>query len=285
MQAASLAAAGAVAGVSLVPQDAEVRWAFLSDTHLPASDDVAEPPAGLYGYDPHGNVRRVVEEISRYGPDGVVLCGDLARQEGLIQDYEKLHGMLDPLAARTPVHLILGNHDDRSNFRRAFRREAEHKMDLGNRLAEVVQAGPVRLVLLDSLLVTNIVPGFLGKDQRAWLQRALAEDTGQPTLVVVHHTLGDGDYDLLDTDRLLRLLVPNHSVKAVIFGHSHQFSHTAADGLHFINLPAVGYAFDADAPLGWLEASLGAASGRFRLHAVGGNMRGDGEAFTLGWRE
>ena len=43
-----------------------------------------------------------------------------------------------------------------------------------------VDAGPVRFLILDSLMLTNETPGLLGKAQRTWLENHLRTPTTDP---------------------------------------------------------------------------------------------------------
>ena len=68
------------------------------------------------------------------------------------------------------------------------------------------------------------LPDYLGKAQRQWLADFLAGSDDRPTVLFVHHTLGDGDGDLLDINRLYRLVRPHRKVKAIFYGHSHEYA-------------------------------------------------------------
>jgi hypothetical protein len=106
----------------------------------------------------------------------------------------------------------------------------------------------------------------------------------KPTLLFFHHTLNDGDGDLLDAPRLFDIIRPARAVKALVFGHSHVYRFAEQDGIHLINLPASGYNFNDQQPVGWMDAHLRADGGEFRLHAVAGNTALDGRTTTLHWR-
>src|SRR5206468_5857710 len=88
----------------------------------------------------------------------------------------------------------------------------------------VIERPSMRLIVLDSLFYVNKAAGLLGKAQRDWLDRYLEASDDQPTVIFVHHTLGDGDGDLLDVERLFRLTRPHKTVKAIIYGHSHKYA-------------------------------------------------------------
>ena len=147
-----------------------------------------------------------------------------------------------------------------------------------------IDAGPVRLIVMDSLLYTNKVAGLLGRSQRQWLSEYLNTHNDKPAILFFHHPLSDSDGDLLDTDRLLDIIKPVPAVKAIVFGHSHVYNFSEVEGIHLINLPASGYNFSDDQPVGWVEAKLSAQGGEFVLHAVGGNTAIDGQTTNVAWR-
>ena len=68
--------------------------------------------------------------------------------------------------------------------------------------------------------------------------------------------MDDGDSSLLDVLWLFRILKPHRMVKAVLYGHSHAYKFQQEDGIHLVNLPAAGYNFDHQQPVGWVEATL-----------------------------
>ena len=73
-------------------------------------------------------------------------------------------------------------------------------------------------------------------------------------------------------------------VKAVVYGHSHVYAFSEYKGIHQINLPATGYNFSDNDPVGWVEARLTAHGGEFVLHATAGNKDKDGTITKLAWR-
>jgi 3',5'-cyclic AMP phosphodiesterase CpdA len=180
--------------------------------------------------------------------------------------------------------MTLGNHDDRVNLLAAFTEHPGEPQDVGNKHVTVVEDGPVRFILLDSLFQVNLTPGFLGRAQRRWLDGYLAAASEMPTIVFVHHTLDDSDSALLDADRMLRMLSGHSMVKAVFYGHSHVHNYDTLDGMHLVNQPAVSYSFAEDQPLGWLETTFRADGADLKLHAIGGNTEADGVTRSLRWR-
>lgn len=271
-----------LAPLGLVMSRAAVQsqhWALLSDTHIPAN-----PEDAYRGFKPVENLKKVVPEVVAAKPEGALICGDLARLEGLKPDYELLQSLVAPVTEKMPLAMILGNHDDRRNFLGSFGGAQAGKQSVQGKHVVVVDGPVVRFVMLDSLLQANITPGQLGKTQRNWLNEYLKTSSDKPTLVVVHHTLDDGDGSLVDFERLFEIVKRHKKVKAILYGHSHVYRYDVNDGIHLINLPAIGYNFADAQPVGWVDSILTPHGGEFTLHAFGGNREKDGKTVSLKWR-
>jgi 3',5'-cyclic AMP phosphodiesterase CpdA len=251
------------------------RWALLSDTHIPT-----DPENHYRGFYPYRNLQEVTAQIADNLPDGVVIIGDLARLKGQTKAYENLRTLLTPVARR-PVYLGLGNHDDRDDFFQTFGRSGDGSGAVADKHVIAAQTGPVRMIVLDSLLYVNGLMGRLGELQRTWLQTALQTWDDKPTILFVHHPPTG---ELLDTRRLLRIIKPQSKIKAVICGHLHKYDYAQVAGIHLINLPATAFPVVGHPPVGWVEAKLTRCSGEFTLHAIGGNRKLDGQTHTLSWR-
>jgi 3',5'-cyclic AMP phosphodiesterase CpdA len=273
------ALASAAAGALAQETSRGVRWALLSDTHIPAD------PADTYrGFKPAENFITAVKQVTQESFDCHLVNGDLARLSGQPADYQRFAATAGPLSERTPLALLLGNHDDRANAVAAFPKPAGEREPVENKWVSVVESGGLRVILLDSLYETNKTPGLLGKPQRDWLAADLDAHAGRPTLIFVHHTLTDADSALLDSDRFLNILRPRRQVKAVFYGHSHEWRHDVDAGIHLVNIPAVGYNFADSEPVGWVDARFTPARADVTLHAFAGNRAKDGETLKLDWR-
>jgi 3',5'-cyclic AMP phosphodiesterase CpdA len=282
-----LSAAGAAAASLTFPSAAvseasrqattPLRLALLSDTHIPA--DIGER---YRGFSPVENLAKVVPQVVAAPVEGALLGGDLARLKGLPEDYARLRDMLGPLMGKMPVGMVLGNHDHRTNFFEAFPSTKPATLAVSNKHASTRDAGGLRFVLLDSLLAPDVTPGQLGNAQRAWLGKELAAST-TPTVVLVHHTLGSNDGELMDADRLFEVLRPHRHVKAIMYGHSHKYEVVEREGLQLINLPAVGYNFIDSEPVGWVESVWTAEGVDLTLRSIGGNQAANGQTTSVHW--
>jgi 3',5'-cyclic-AMP phosphodiesterase len=268
----------AALAVSLKASATEARWALFSDTHIP------ENPLEEYrGFKPVVNLTMVIRQVAEAKLDGGLICGDLARLAGLPGDYEALVELLEPIATKFPLALVLGNHDHRDNFLKALGSTQKSALPVKNRHMLAIDAGPVELITLDSLIQPNFTPGLLGKAQREFLKERLAQQR-KPTILFVHHTLDDNDGALLDVPRLFDIVKSAPAVKAIVYGHSHVYKYEVWEGIHLINLPAVGYNFRDSEPVGWVETVFTPTGASFTLHAVGGSTEKDGKTVTLKWR-
>lgn len=262
-----------------VPAEGEsVRMALLSDTHTPA--DATDEYRGFL---PVENLKTVVPQVLEAKPAGAIISGDAARLDGQTADYEALQAILQPIAEIAPIYIGLGNHDNRDNFFKVFDAKNESRQAVKGKNVLQVETAPVRLIVLDSLLYVNKVAGLLGKAQRGWLERHLDQSDDKPTALFVHHTLSDGDSDLLDVDRLLRIIKPHPKVKAIFYGHSHRYAFDEVHGVKLVNLPAVGYNFGDSQPVGWVEAVFSSEGVDLTLHAIGGNRQQDGKTTSVSW--
>ncbi len=157
-------------------------------------------------------------------PDAIVCTGDLV-DVGHPDEYARLLHLLAPLAS--PVYVIPGNHDDRDNFRRAFRAAGHDYLPESGPLHYVAQVGPVRIVALDTL-VPGTPGGSLDATQLAWLDARLGEAPDAPTLVVQHHPpfrtgieLMDG-MGLADIDAEAAVIARHPQVERILCGHLHR---------------------------------------------------------------
>ncbi len=255
-----------------------IHWALLSDTHIPA-----DPKNEYRKFYPCENLKSAVQGVLEAAPEAVVLSGDAARLKGEVDDYRAVQNLLAPLAAQAPIYIGMGNHDNRENFLKVFDQSSPADQKVTGKHVLVVEQPSLRFVILDSLLYVNQVAGLLGQAQRKWLAKFLADSDERPTVLFVHHTLGQGDDALLDVDRLFALLSPYKKVKAIIYGHSHAYNFSQRDGIHLVNIPAVGYNFKDSEPVGWVDARFTSKGAELTLRAIGGNRAEDGKTTSLTW--
>lgn len=285
---ASILTAGRVGAAALgrLADEAGGYVALISDTHVAADADKTARDQNMAA-----NLRAVVDDILAQpdAPRAALVTGDLAFNTGEPGDYNQFLSLVRPLRERgIPVHLALGNHDDRANFVDAIKAEDPVESPLADRCVGVVDAAGLRFVILDSLEGAGQVGGRLHEAQLAWLAQTLDASPDAATMVLVHHnpayTPDQIKGRLGDTDELFNILRPRKQAKALIFGHSHVWSLSQDDGLHHVNLPATAYAFSPDQPLAWCRFEPREGGATIVPRCVAGDREVDKKRFDLSWR-
>ena len=286
LKRAALAGVAAVLAPSALAKTRdEDMLAFFSDTHIAA--DPAEISRHVNMAD---HLAATVRDFSAWpvSPAAVIVNGDLALKEGLPGDYATFGKLIDPVRALAPIHLSLGNHDERQHFWSAFPADAAKTAEAAlQRQVAVFATARANWYLLDSLDQTNVSDGLLGSVQLAWLATELAARPAKPAVVVVHHnpSTSTEKAGLKDVDALLEVLASHRQVKACVFGHTHDWHvETHASGVHLINLPPTGYVFKDGRPSGWVRATLTDDGAEFELRALDRTHPEHGQIKKLAWR-
>ncbi len=170
------------------------------------------------------HMQRCVEALMALSPrpDLVIFTGDLT-DAGTPEAYGALRELLAPL--KLPLYVIPGNHDRREALRAAF---ADHAyLPETGYLNYIVESRPVRLIGLDTL-VEGAPSGALTPTHLAFLEAALAQGGGTPTLIFMHHPpFATGLHHIDKTGcagaREMAAIVARHAnVVRVCAGHQHR---------------------------------------------------------------
>ncbi len=230
----------------------------VSDTHLRAAG------SRLFDVvDARDRLARALGAIEAAGiaPDGVVFTGDLA-DLGEGEAYSELRALVEPFAARlgARVFWVMGNHDDRAQFRRRLLDESPGRVPLP--VDRVDELDGLRLVTLDTS-----VPGFHHGELRAsqldWLADVLAAPAPLGTIVAMHHPPVPsvlplaGSVELRDQSRLAQVL-RGTDVRAIIAGHLHYSTFATFAGIPVSVASSTCYAQDLTVPVGGTRPQDGA---------------------------
>lgn len=182
---------------------------------------------------------RALAEIAALDPrpDLLLLTGDLV-DRGDVESYERLREAL--ANCEIPCHFAMGNHDDRANFARVFPDAPSE----GGFVQYEIDAGPIRLLVLDSLEVGRHGGGFC-EDRAAWLNARLEEQSDRATVIVLHHPPFECGIPWMNTvpeepwvQRLAECVEGRDNVHTMICGHIHRPSATSWHGIEVVTVPS-----------------------------------------------
>ncbi|MGH7292421.1 MAG: phosphodiesterase, partial [Myxococcota bacterium] len=230
----------------------------LSDTHLRAAG------SKLFDLvDARDHLARALAAIEASGisPDGIVFTGDLV-DLGEGAAYSDLRDLVEPFAARlgTRVFWVMGNHDDRGQFRTRLLDELPGAVPLP--VDRVDELDGLRLVTLDTS-VPGLHHGELRDAQLTWLSGVLATPAPLGTILAMHHPPVPsvlplaGSVELRDQSRLARVL-RGTDVRAIIAGHLHYSTFATFAGIPVSVASSTCYAQDLTVPVGGTRPQDGA---------------------------
>ena len=194
---------------------------------------ITEVGTTIIGLDPAVRLSETLAHAVKHQSDAdhLILTGDLTHN-GTPLEYDRLKETLQDLP--WPVSLLIGNHDNRANFRRAF---PDIPTDPSGFVQTTIDLPDTRLILLDTVDESATVPhaGILCPDRLKWLQNALAENPN-PCLVFMHHHAFDTGFTGMDRINLanaaeVRTILKAHNTGHVFAGHVHRTIHATIDGL------------------------------------------------------
>jgi 3',5'-cyclic AMP phosphodiesterase CpdA len=215
----------------------------LTDTHC-----VAAGKSHRSGVSPNDALATVVNAVNtlQVPPDLVLITGDIADDAEAVH-YEHARERLDRL--RAPWRVLPGNHDDRALMVATFTNHDLSTLGDGT-LVSAVQDGPVRVLLLDSL-VPGLIDGRLTAAQLGWLEAQLRADPddGRPVLIALHHPpVAPGPEPQLpalnEGRAALAALVAAHPVvRLIIAGHYHRSMTGTFAGVPYFGAPSTAFQF------------------------------------------
>ena len=225
-------------------------FVHLTDTHIMAGTKFS--PAGEgWELDTHATLTRVLRVVKGLQPSPafVIISGDLVSPdladrsrrptpEEYAPSYELLRETLAVLDC--PVHLMIGNHDDRTAFHRVMGNappspDAPHFYSFNH--------GGYHFVALDTQ-EPGKPGGYVDAAQLEWLREDLAAHQEMPTFVFTHHHPWPIGVDWMDVQNLrngedvAQLLRTHGNVQRILCGHVHQDHEIEREGLTLLTTPA-----------------------------------------------
>ncbi|MDP9137766.1 MAG: phosphodiesterase [Pseudomonadota bacterium] len=206
----------------------------VSDIH------VGRPGELVWGLDPAARFEACLDDVLAYHRDAafVAITGDLA-ERGEVASYETLRTLLAKFPL--PVHLMIGNHDDREAFQRVFPQAPRD----GNGFVQFqVSARERQFLFLDTYKSPDTSAGAYCAERCAWLREELQAAARRDAAVYLfmHHPPFDIEHRLMDriglqeADRFAEAIgdVP---IRHIFFGHAHRPISGQWRGIAFSAIP------------------------------------------------
>lgn len=194
------------------------KFIHITDTHF-------VPPGNLlYGLNPIDRLALCIADVNRNHADAAfaIFTGDLAHK-GEPEAYAALKRELDKLVI--PYHLLVGNHDDRTNFHIAFpqaNRDDDGFVQFTFDMGEGVTA-----ICLDTNEPGKPWGSFCDKRAK-WLRAALDGVNDKPVMIFMHHPPFKvrlkrmDDISLLKPRPFVDAITGRSNIRHLFFGHLHR---------------------------------------------------------------
>jgi 3',5'-cyclic AMP phosphodiesterase CpdA len=195
--------------------------AQITDLHITSDTD---PPRKKRN---EARLRQALKAIHELNPppSAIIASGDLV-DRGEPEEYAELKAILKDVSI--PIHLGIGNHDSRAQFRAAF---PETPIDENGFVQYAVIVEGMRLVICDTVDEGREGGAFCSR-RASWLGKTLDDEPDRPTLVVLHHPPIASGIQWMDPSpgeewikRLEKVLGGCNQVRSVICGHVHRAFH------------------------------------------------------------
>lgn len=213
-----------------------MKFIHVTDTHL------VEPGQTLYGLDPVARLRLCVDDINRNHADAdfAIFTGDLAHM-GQPAAYAALRATLGRLLM--PVHLLLGNHDDRTHFLSAF---PERPRDPAGFVQFGFDTPQGRFVCIDTN-EPGVPWGWLCAQRLDWLAAELDRHAERPVYLFMHHPPFPvrlkrmDEIALQEPERFARVVAGRRNIRHLFFGHLHRPIGGSWNGIPFTTMRATSH--------------------------------------------
>lgn len=213
-----------------------MKFIHITDFHLVAEGEL------LWGLDPSKRLDAALADIVTYHADAafVAITGDLS-ENGKVVEYELLTRKLATFPFET--HVILGNHDDRDNFKSVF---SDHPLDGAGFVQHGFEADGKVFLFLDTLKGPPSSAGKYSDERKIWLTEELAKAGGKPVYLFMHHPPFSIAHDLMDRIMLddaedFAAMLKGHDIRHIFFGHGHRAVSGNWRGIGFSSLPGMNH--------------------------------------------
>ena len=208
-------------------KDYEMKIIQITDIHLTTEGK------SILGRDPNLNFQNVLNHINenQYDAEVIIITGDLS-DWGETSDYLRLKNIIEK--NKIPIHLCIGNHDDRANFLSVF----PTLSDKNGFIQNVVKLSKGSAILLDTWGPETHAGHFCMK-RKDWLRETLST-VDKDVFLFLHHNIVDtkikpvDQIKLLDTSLLREVCNEfKDKIRFIFHGHCHLILNGSFSGIPF----------------------------------------------------
>ena len=219
---------------------------------------VKQPGQEIIGIDTSERFAEALAHATAHHPDAerLIILGDLSHS-GKPEEYETVKSALQDISI--PVHLMMGNHDNRDAFLNAFPNAAQNEDGF---VQEVIEMGDVTAILMDSLdgppFSKTHHGGKLCENRLAWMDAQIAAHPDKTILLCIHHppfNVGFPGMDaikLADAADVLARIRAHPNPIHILSGHVHRTISGSANAVGFTMFKSIAHqmplVFDSDDP-------------------------------------
>jgi len=210
-----------------------MKFIHVTDLHL------VDPFEDLWGLNPYQRFDACLTDIDAWHGDAefCVISGDLT-DRGEPDAYRALRKRLESFSL--PTFLMLGNHDDRAAFVKAF---PEAYLDERGFVQFEHRVGEAVFLFLDTLKGEGSAGAYC-EGRRAWLAERLSAAAGAPVYIFMHHPPFDIEIPYMDRIKLeepeaFEAVLGDADIRHIFFGHVPRPVYVNWKGIPATSLPAI----------------------------------------------
>ena len=220
----------------------------MTKSFIQISDSHIDDNKLVMGVDSQANLGAIVSIISQKNYEALLISGDLAHN-GTLESYQTLQKILDPI--ETEIYVLPGNHDNLSNLSQVF-----NKSYLCNFTIDCWE-----VITIDSVQVGK-VSGRLIDEQLYSLSQEISSSSAKYIVLCLHHppvsmqSDWDDEMSLENPEDLFAVIDQYDNIKAVLWGHAHQYSEFNRNGVKLFSCPSTALQFNGSSNIGYNHYTL-----------------------------
>ena len=196
------------------------------------------------GVDTVAMMQKMVSHIGKNHVDGLIATGDLVHTPS-VDNYQILLDFFDNQLGKQIENIVVipGNHDDKSALKHCLTHYHQPYFDLEN----------WRIIFIDSV-VENTIAGTITPEELKRLTKQLDQSSQSHIMLALHHPIvsmqssWDDSLSLNNAKALFDVIAPYANIKAITWGHSHEYKVFNKNNIKLYSCPSAVKQFNQTTP-------------------------------------